>query len=191
MTELKPCPFCGDYPKITFGPRDTWIEIYCCRPNFTSEKQAYDFWNRRADQPQRAMSDDRKRALEAYNIIERELSVGLDDMGQTAFWNEEVHGAMACLYRSIQSQPPEGYVLVPIEPTEEQWTGLARDIVMWHRMGDRPTGKALYDHLKALGREIPDWLIKEIRNDESVPAKGDVASIIYKAMIAAYQKETE
>lgn len=72
--------------------------------------------------------------------------------------------------------------LVPIEPTEAMWSGLARDIVMWWCM-DRPTGAALYHHLKNAGRDIPAWLYDEIDDIDHVPAKGDVAVAIWRAMM--------
>lgn len=77
---------------------------------------------------------------------------------------------------------PDGFVLVPIEPTEEQWGGLARDIVMWWSF-DRPTGSALFKHLSSLGRDIPNWLHQEIKDVDHVPPKGTVAAVIYKAML--------
>ena len=81
---------------------------------------------------------------------------------------------------------PEGYVLVPIEPTENQWGFLARDIILWMEM-DRPTPEKLFKHLKMLGREIPNWLINEheMKNMGTVPSKGTRAVLIYKAMIEA------
>ena len=80
----------------------------------------------------------------------------------------------------------EGYVLVPIEPTENQWGFLARDIILWMEM-DRPTPEKLFKHLKMLGREIPNWLINEheMKNMGTVPSKGTRAVLIYKAMIEA------
>jgi hypothetical protein len=85
------------------------------------------------------------------------------------------------------------YKTVPTQPTEEQWGGLARDIVMWTRMHcGRPTGALLHDHLRRLGRTIPAWLVEEIADDDNVPAKGTVAACIYKAMVeAAHHIESE
>jgi hypothetical protein len=78
----------------------------------------------------------------------------------------------------------EGTVSVPVEPTEEMWSGLARQIVMWHR-GARPTGANLHRDLKNCGWPIPDWLKDEIEDADYVPPKGAVAVAIYRAMIAA------
>lgn len=92
---------------------------------------------------------------------------------------------------AIGESAPEGtwekedYVLVPREPSEEMWGGLARDLVMWRDMDRPPTGAFLYRHLGRLGRAIPEWLRAEIPDTEHVPPKGSVAVCIYKAMIAA------
>ena len=75
-------------------------------------------------------------------------------------------------------------VVVPREPTEEMWSGLARQLVLWRDMSDN-TGRGLYQHLKAAGWPVPDWLRKEIPDTNHVPAKGDVAVVIYRAMLAA------
>lgn len=78
----------------------------------------------------------------------------------------------------------EGWKWVPIEPTERQWGGLARDIVMWLDMVGR-TPRHLFKHLKMLGRDIPKWLRdeSEMKNLDHVPSKGSRAAIIYRAMI--------
>lgn len=81
-----------------------------------------------------------------------------------------------------------GYVMVPEYPTEEQWSGLARDIVMWWSFDDR-SGNRLHTHLRDLGRDIPEWLTLEIPDEDMVPAKGDVAAAIYAAMLAAAKGE--
>lgn len=71
--------------------------------------------------------------------------------------------------------------VVPCEPTEKMWDGLARDLVMWSRT--RGCGDELYALLRGLGREVPDWLVKEIPDTHHVPPKGTVAACIYKAMV--------
>ena len=72
------------------------------------------------------------------------------------------------------------------EPSEAQWNGLARDLIMWHDMGNK-TPRALFDHLTMLRREIPDWLRNEpeMQALDHVPSKGTRAALIYRAMIAA------
>jgi hypothetical protein len=84
------------------------------------------------------------------------------------------------------AQVPDGYVLVPVEPTEAMWSELARDIVFWLYATRSPHhGSKLHSHLKNLGREIPDWLTKEVPDVDHTPPKGTVAVCIYKAMLAA------
>lgn len=77
------------------------------------------------------------------------------------------------------------YRIVPVEPAEEQWSGLARDLMMWLDMGDK-TPQGLFKHLKMLGVEPPKWLLDEAEMQGSgVPSKGTRATLIYKAMLAA------
>lgn len=93
------------------------------------------------------------------------------------------------------AQAPEGWQLVPKEPTEPQWGGLARDIVMWLEMhpGPEKTPRALFLHLERLGRQIPDWLRNEpeMQALDHVPSKGTRATVIYKAMLAAAPQQKE
>lgn len=71
------------------------------------------------------------------------------------------------------------------EPTEAQWGGLARALVMWWGMSQIPTGSSLYNHLKRTGEDVPDWLVLEIPDIDHVPPKGTVAACIWHAMIDA------
>lgn len=77
---------------------------------------------------------------------------------------------------------------VPWQPTEEQWGGLARAIMMWLDMGDK-TPRALFRHLKMSGEPIPDWLRNEpeMQALDHVPSKGTRCVLIYKAMLDAYK----
>ncbi len=78
------------------------------------------------------------------------------------------------------------WVMVPLEPTEEQWGGLARAIIMWTRLNDGlQIGSELHEHLRNLGWAIPDWLPREIPDTDRTPPKGAVAVCIYRAMLAA------
>lgn len=80
--------------------------------------------------------------------------------------------------------PGAGWKVVPEEPTEAMWGGLARQIVFWVRMGDQ-RGSALHLHLKRSWHDVvPEWLAKEIPDADQVPPKGTVAACIYKAMLA-------
>lgn len=76
-----------------------------------------------------------------------------------------------------------------LEPTEEMWGGLARDLVMWDRGIPDQYGSTLYKHLRAIGRDIPDWLLQEIPDIDHTPPKGAVAVSIFLAMISAALKE--
>lgn len=76
-------------------------------------------------------------------------------------------------------------VIVPKEPTEAQWGGLARDIMMWLGFDGQPTPRRLFDHLGRLGRDIPQWLRDEpeMQSLDRVPSKGTRCMIIYRAML--------
>lgn len=79
------------------------------------------------------------------------------------------------------------------EPTDDQWDGLARQIVMWIDMQPK-TPRALFTHLGRSGYEIPQWLRDEpeMKSLDHVPSKGTRAVLIYKAMIdAALTQKTE
>lgn len=79
------------------------------------------------------------------------------------------------------------YKLVPIEPTEEQWNGLARQVMMWLLMNDRKAPVHLIKHLDRAGYQIPQWLLDEpeMKNELHVMSKGTLCTIIYKAMLDA------
>ena len=79
---------------------------------------------------------------------------------------------------------------VPWTPTEAQWGGLARAIMMWLDMGDK-TPRALFKHLEMLGRPIPQWLRDEpeMQHLDHVPSKGTRCVLIYKAMQEARDAE--
>ena len=74
--------------------------------------------------------------------------------------------------------------LVPVEPTELQWGGLARDIFMAWDTGCR-TPRDLFAHLDMVMQPIPQWLRDEpeMKNLDHVPSKGTRAAIIYRAML--------
>lgn len=75
---------------------------------------------------------------------------------------------------------------VPLDPTEEQWGGLARSIMMWMDMSDGPKlPRDLLKHLERSGVEIPQWLRDEpemLSLDHSM-SKGSRCVLIYKAML--------
>lgn len=77
--------------------------------------------------------------------------------------------------------------LVPLEPTEEQWSGFARKVVMWIQMQvqNRLTPKSLLKHLELTGVEPPAWLTEEgeMQTPDHAFSKGTIAAIIYRAML--------
>ena len=86
---------------------------------------------------------------------------------------------------------PPGFAIVPVEPTEAQWSGLARDIMFVLRQ-ERPTPKKLFYHLTQLGHTLPNWMADEteLRDPASdhVISKGTCCVLIYKAMLTAAAK---
>ena len=79
--------------------------------------------------------------------------------------------------------------LVPVEPTELQWGGLARKIIMAWDMGS-DTPRKLFGYLGSSGNPIPQWLQDEpeMKNLDHVPSKGTRAAIIYRSMLEAAQQ---
>ena len=88
---------------------------------------------------------------------------------------------------------PEGWKLVPVEPTGEQWGGIARDIIFWLRSDSHQTPESLIEFLRNMGNEIPSWLTDEpeMKNANHVISKGTLAAIIYKAMLSAVPERPE
>ena len=84
----------------------------------------------------------------------------------------------------------EGWKLVPVEPTSDQFGGMARDIIQWMRFTESKNqhSDSLVKWLKDMGSKIPDWLYSESEINhlsKHVISKGTIAAIIYKAMLAA------
>lgn len=78
---------------------------------------------------------------------------------------------------------PDGCALMPIEPSDEMWDGLARAIVMGRDLGCYRTDE-MRKHLERSGYEIQDWLDLELSGTRHL-SKGDMCVLIYKAMFAA------
>ena len=88
----------------------------------------------------------------------------------------------------------DGFKVVPVEPTAEQYGGLARDIIQWMRFTESKNqhSDSLVKWLKDMGNEIPAWLYSESEINhlsKHVISKGTIAAIIYKAMLAAAQEQ--
>lgn len=88
---------------------------------------------------------------------------------------------------ATKAAAPDGWKLVPVEPTGEQCGGLARDIIFWLRSDSHQTPESLIEFLRNMGNEIPSWLTDEpeMKNANHVISKGTLAAIIYKAMLSA------
>jgi hypothetical protein len=122
--------------------------------------------------------------------VKAEYDVGTHGLYTIDLVGENLDSVVRAAMKDAAPQAvPAGFVLVPVEPTEAMWSGLARDIVFWLYMNSGPHyGSKMYEHLRNLGTEIPDWLLKEIPDTDSTPPKGTVAVVIYKAMCAAAPK---
>ena len=94
-----------------------------------------------------------------------------------------------CFYWWCKSAQREGYKLVPCNPTEEMWGGLARHLVKYMQSHDRYCPKTLGKYIsRFIGfKNIPDWLNKEVPDWESdhAFATADLGVFIYKTMIGA------
>lgn len=79
---------------------------------------------------------------------------------------------------------PEGWKLVPVNDTEEQWGELARDIMLAFDMNAK-TPSALRNCLENLGRELPHWLCERLDGlgQNGVMSKGVRVGLAYRAMI--------
>lgn len=67
---------------------------------------------------------------------------------------------------------------------ELEVTELARALIMWHDIsGGRPTGKKLFDHLKAGHYAVPDWLFAMVEDNDVVPSKPTRAYLIHLALL--------
>ena len=100
-------------------------------------------------------------------------------------YEQYINGA----WYSWQARVPECYVVVPCNPTEEMWGGLARHLVKYMQSHDRYCPKTLGKYInRFIGfKNIPDWLNKEIPDWESdhAFATADLGVLIYKSMIEA------
>ncbi len=79
------------------------------------------------------------------------------------------------------------YKRVPLEATEEQWGGLARDIMMAFDLGAKSPKSILeqLERMRCTWAELPQWLRDELRdpNSTSVLSKGTRCILIYRAMV--------
>lgn len=91
---------------------------------------------------------------------------------------------MAAVHKTV----PEGWQLVPFNPTEEQWGGLARAIIFWMRSypSNQHTPSTLVEFITSYGYTVPKWMEEESEflAKNHVISKGTAATLIYKAMMA-------
>ena len=108
--------------------------------------------------------------------------------------NERLRTALECATNHFpdvgKMVAHEGWKLVPVEPTADQFGGMARDIIQWLRFTESKDqhSESLVKWLKDMGNEIPGWLYSEPEVNhlsKHVISKGSIAAIIYKAMLSA------
>ena len=108
-------------------------------------------------------------------------------------YNQALSDVISMNEEYANSTGSDGWKLVPVEPTGEQWGGLARDIIFWLRSDSHQTPESLIEFLRNMGNEIPSWLTDEpeMKNANHVIGKGTLAAIIYKAMLSAVPERPE
>lgn len=76
------------------------------------------------------------------------------------------------------------YKRVPLEATEEQWSGLARDLMMAFDLGAK-SAKSMLEQMRYTWDELPQWLRDELHDPHStsVLSKGTRCVLIYRAMV--------
>ena len=86
-----------------------------------------------------------------------------------------------------QSRVPEGYVVVPVEPTHQMWSELSRHLGRYMQLHDRYCPKTLKKYFDRFIGEPPEWLSKEVGSWDSdhAFATADLPVFIYKSMIEA------
>ena len=90
----------------------------------------------------------------------------------------------------------DGFKVVPVEPNQAQFGGMARDVIQWMRFTESKNqhSESLIKWLKDMGNEIPEWLYSEPEINhlsKHVISKGTIAAIIYKAMLAAVPEQNK
>lgn len=75
-------------------------------------------------------------------------------------------------------------VSAPFDPTEEQWGGLARQLILAYQLNFIES-TSLIRFLNMTGCRIPDWLANdvEVATSKGVLSKGTRAVLVYKAML--------
>ena len=167
------------------------FEKFCDGFNLAISKSDADKY---ADRITQRMWETWQAAINSFNLPER---MDYELRGDTVISNPFADGYNQCLSDVISmnekyanSTGSDGWKLVPVEPTTEQYGGLARDIIQWMRFtpSSDQHSQSLIEWLKNMGNEIPSWLMgeNEINHlSKHVLSKGTIAAIIYKAMLEA------
>ncbi|WP_303805510.1 hypothetical protein [Aeromonas rivipollensis] len=115
----------------------------------------------------------------AYRYAEYESSLEDKEVGKINF-----DLLMAAVHKTV----PEGWRLVPFNPTTDQWNGLARAIIFWMRSypSNQHTPSTLVEFITSYGYTVPKWMEdeSEFLAKNHVISKGTAATLIYKAMLA-------
>lgn len=133
------------------------------------------------------MTKDIERERKAFE--ERFQHLDLDFVDDLGYCESETQIAWAswCAAKAHEAEKLKGKVVVPVEPTEDQWGGLARVLGRYMQNKDRYCPNSLKRHLDMFADSIPEWLNKEVPNWESEHAfaTADLPVFIYKAMLEA------
>lgn len=80
---------------------------------------------------------------------------------------------------------------VPVIPSEDQWSGLARHFGKYMQMKDRYCPKTLKQYFNRFVGDTPEWLNEQVLDWESEHAfaTADLPSFIYMAMIYDYKEK--
>ena len=136
---------------------------------------------------QEELSDDQKKLTWL-------LSLEKETLADMAYQQSKI---IAKLQKAAKAQAvPEGWMLVPVEPNQAQFGGMARDVIQWMRFTESKNqhSESLVKWLKDMGNEIPAWLYSEPEINhlsKHVISKGTIAAIIYKAMLAAAPEQNK
>ena len=115
----------------------------------------------------------------------RQLSPDAWDLTGSAF--EAGQQSQQAKIDELQVRVPEGYVVVPKEPTYEMCSELSRHLGRYMQMHDRYCPKTLKKYFDRFIGEPPEWLSKEVSSWDSdhAFATADLPVFIYKSMIEA------